>query len=314
MENFRVGTLDRLGLGYEELRRSNPGLVYCSVSGYGSGAGADLPGYDFIVQAVGGLMSITGQPDEEPTKVGVALVDVLTAKDALIGVLAALRSREITGRGQHVEVNLLSSLLASLANQASGFLATGEAPGRIGNRHPSIAPYETLRCRDGQLAVACGNDWQFRRLAEALRVPDAATDPRFATNGARVVNREALLVVLEEQLAQGTCAHWEAVLVAADVPAGRVGDLRSAFAHAQGLGLEPTVTMPNGHTAQVAHPIRYSAMTPQAPSPPPRHREHDGLLRQWLQDTGRPLVSALSARNPEPGTDPAPDPRKEPHA
>ncbi len=167
VENFREGTLARKGLGYEQVSAANPGVVYVSVTGFGSAGGAALPGYDFLVQAVGGLMSITGTP-EEPTKVGVALVDVLTAKDAVIGTLAALRHRDATGHGQRVEVNLLSSLLGSLANQASAYLATGTPPGRMGNQHPSIAPYETLAAKDGQLAVCCGNDRQFAALARVL--------------------------------------------------------------------------------------------------------------------------------------------------
>ncbi|HWU31627.1 MAG TPA: CoA transferase, partial [Marmoricola sp.] len=164
IENYRAGALDRRGLGYEEVAARNPRAVYASISGFGSAGGRELPGYDFLVQALGGLMSITGQPGE-PTKVGVALVDVLTAKDATIGILAALREREASGQGQHVEVNLLSSLLGSLVNQASGFLATGKAPAAMANRHPSIAPYETLAAADGVIAVCCGNDGQFRKFA-----------------------------------------------------------------------------------------------------------------------------------------------------
>jgi formyl-CoA transferase len=260
--------------------------VYCSISGYGSGAGASLPGYDFVVQAVGGLMSITGSPDGEPTKVGVALVDVLTAKDALIGVLAALRARDAAGQGQHVEVNLLSSLLGSLANQASGYRATGTPPGRMGNRHPSIAPYETLHCRDGQLAVACGNDGQFRRLVELLGIPEAAEHPRFARNSGRVEHREELVTLLEERLGVRDAAEWEELLVAADVPAGQVGDLRSAFERATALGLEPIVSPGEGQVPQVAHPIRYSAMEPRRPAAAPRHRQHDATVRGWLGRAG----------------------------
>ncbi len=176
VENFRPGTLDRMGLGYEQVRDgdpatgrpANPGIVYASITGYGSGAGASIPGYDFVVQAVGGLMSITGEPDAPAQKVGVALVDVLTGKDAVIGILAGIAARARSGEGVRVEVDLLSSLLGALVNQASGYLATGTPPQRMGNRHPSIAPYETLACADGQLAVACGNDGQFRRLAAAV--------------------------------------------------------------------------------------------------------------------------------------------------
>ena len=186
VENFLTGTMDRLGLGYDALAAANPRLVYCSITGFGSGAGAALPGYDFVVQAMGGLMSITGAPDGDPTKVGVALVDVLTGKDAVIGILAALRERETSGRGQRIEVNLLSSLLGSLVNQASSYLTTGVSPGRLGNQHPSIAPYETLRCADGLIAVACGNDAQFVRLCEALGVPGLAGSMPFGPNPQQV--------------------------------------------------------------------------------------------------------------------------------
>ena len=196
LENYREGSLARKGLGYDQVAVQNPRIVYASITGFGSRGGKDLPGYDFIVQAVGGLMSITGTPGE-PMKVGVAVVDVLTAKDAVIGILAALRAREPDGTGQRVEVNLLSSLLGSLANQASAYLATAITPASMGNRHPSIAPYETLAARDGHLAICCGNDGQFRRLTEVLGIPGAADDMRFASNGARVANREDLVQVLE---------------------------------------------------------------------------------------------------------------------
>ena len=293
VENFRVGTLARFGLGFADVQRENPGVVYCSITGYGSGAGASLPGYDFIVQAIGGLMSITGDDNGEPYKAGVALVDVLTAKDAVIGILAALRARESCGHGQHVEVNLLSTLLGSLANQASGYLTTGESPARMGNRHPSIAPYETLRCRDGLLAVACGNDGQFRRLTMALGTPAAATDPRFATNAARVANRTALVDILEAELVRADAETWERALIAADVPAGRVGNVASGFERAEALGLAPAVDIGTDNPRQVAHPIQYSAMTPRKPTPPPRLGEHNGLVRGWLAEGGSTLPTLV---------------------
>ena len=216
VENYRPGALERHGLGYEQVRSVNPGIIYCSITGFGETEGADLMGYDFVVQAVGGLMSITGEPDSQPTKAGVALVDVLTGKDATIGVLAALASRRGSGQGCRVEVNLLSSLLGSLVNQAQGFLETGEAPGRMGNRHPSIAPYETLRCRDGLLAVACGNDGQFVRLAAVIGAPGLSADQRFATNSARVTHRGELVTALEVALAADDADSWatRALLVA----------------------------------------------------------------------------------------------------
>jgi formyl-CoA transferase len=282
VENFREGTLARKGLGYEQVSAANPGVVYVSVTGFGSAGGAALPGYDFLVQAVGGLMSITGTP-EEPTKVGVALVDVLTAKDAVIGTLAALRHRDATGRGQRVEVNLLSSLLGSLANQASAYLATGTPPGRMGNQHPSIAPYETLAAKDGQLAVCCGNDRQFRALAAALGIPDAADDPRFATNAARVTHRPQLLAALERALAGDCVDAWVERLTAVGVPAGRVGDLADAFALAERLGLSPTAPV-EGAPPQVRNPVSFSDTPVREYAAPPRLGADNDAVRRWLAE------------------------------
>ena len=288
VENFRPGTQARFGLDHATVRRSNPGVVYCSISGFGAGAGADLPGYDFLIQAVGGLMSITGDPSGEPTKVGVALVDVLTGKDAVIGILAALRARERTGVGDHVEVDLLSSLLGGLVNQAAGYLTTGTAPTRMGNRHPSIAPYETLQCADGPLAVACGNDRQFRRLAETVGRPDLADDARFTSNGARVSNREQLVTALERELASAPAAVWEQRLTAAGVPAGLVGDIGSAIERSRALGLEPLVDLGDSHVAQVRHPVRYSTSAVAAGVAPPRLGEHTDPIRRLLE-AGAPV-------------------------
>lgn len=284
VENYRSGSLDRLALGYDDVTAINPRIVYCSITGFGSGQGASLPGYDFVVQAVGGLMSITGSPEGEPMKVGVALVDVLTGKDAVIGILAALADRERTGLGQRIEVNLLSSLLGSLVNQSSSYLTTGRSPSRMGNQHPSIAPYETLRCRDGLLAIACGNDAQFTRLAGVLGRPQLAEDARFVTNPARVANRAALVTALEAVLATADAAQWQQRLVGADVPAGVVGDVASAFEFAESLGLEPTVEMPTPHRPQVRHPITFSRSGIVPPAPPPGLDEHGDDIRRWLEE------------------------------
>ncbi len=287
IENFRTGTLARRGLGYDDVAARNPGVVYASVTGFGSRGGADLPGYDFLVQAVGGLMSITGSP-EEPTKVGVALVDVLTSKDAVVAILAALRARERLGQGQHVEVNLLSSLLGSLVNQASAYLTTGEPPSRMGNEHPSIAPYETLAAKDGHLAVCCGNDGQFRRLVQVLELPELADDPRFRTNADRVANRQALVASLEGRLAAGTVDAWTRQLADAGVPAGKVGTLADAFDLAERLGLRPEVPVGPGLPAQVRSPLTFSATPITDYAPPPQLGEHNQQVRQWLtQETNR---------------------------
>ena len=282
VENFRTGTMERLGLGYDAVAASNPGLVYCSVTGFGSSGGADLPGYDFVVQAVGGLMSITGRPEGDPTKVGVALVDVLTGKDAVIAILAALREREGSGLGQHVEVNLLSSLLGSLVNQAAAYLTTGQAPTRMGNEHPSIAPYETVRCADGLIALACGNDAQFARIADVLGRPALAEHPQLRTNSARVAHRHTLVVELEQALASADVATWVRRLNAAGVAAGAVADIGAAVALADDLGLDPTIDVGTGHARQIRHPATWSRSPLSVPQPPPSLGEHDAALRAWL--------------------------------
>ncbi|MFC8869042.1 CaiB/BaiF CoA transferase family protein [Streptomyces sp. NPDC057148] len=257
VENFRPGTMEKLGLGHEELRAADPRLVYCSVTGFGTGAGAGLPGYDLLVQAVGGLMSVTGEPDGEPTKTGVALVDVITGLHATVGILAALRHRERTGEGQLVEVSLLGSLLSAMANQASGYVAAGAVPGRLGNAHPSIAPYETFHTADRPIALAVGNDRQFAALTALLGVPELADDPRFRTNPDRVAHRRELRSLLQDRLCARGADHWAGVLPAAGVPAGPVNALDEAFAYAGRLGVEAVVDV--GGTRQVAHPIRLAA-------------------------------------------------------
>lgn len=284
VENFRPGALEAFGLGYEQVAQENQGLIYASITGFGRADGADLMGYDFLVQAVGGLMSITGDHDGPPTKVGVALVDVLTGKDLVIGVLAALASRGISGHGGRVEVNLLTSLLSSLANQAQSYLTTGKAPTKMGNQHPSIAPYEALRCADADLAIACGNDAQFARLSDTLGAPELAQDPRFATNAQRVGNRESLITELESRLRTNTAAHWQAQLRTARVPAGKVGDLAEAFTLAQDLGLDPWHHVGDGdrQTPVVRHPVTYDRDLIAPASPPPLLDEHGTLVRQWL--------------------------------
>ncbi len=272
VENFRPGVMDRLGLGYDQLAADRPGLIYCSITGFGAGAGAELPGYDLLVQALGGLMSITGSPEGEPQKVGVALVDVLAGLFASVGILAALRHRDATGEGQRVEVNLLSALLGGLVNQASAFTIAGVVPTRLGNAHPSISPYELLETGDGDLVLAVGNDRQFAALCEVIGARELAGDPRYATNGARVANRVALRADLVARLATRPAADWARELTAVRVPAGVVNDLRGAFALAQSLGLEPIVEVPaaDGQTVRLTrNPIGLSRTPPSYRSAPP---------------------------------------------
>ena len=243
-----------MGLGYEALAAANPRLVYCSITGFGRGGGAELPGYDLLVQAVGGLMSITGEADAEPQKVGVALVDVLAGLFASVGILAALRRREESGCGQRVEVDLLTALLAALVNQAAGYTAAGVVPERMGNRHPSIAPYEVIPCGEGELVLAVGTDRQFAALCEVLGEARLARDERFALNASRVANRVELRSLIQGQLASHPATEWARRLTAARVPAGVVNDLAGAFALAESLGLEPIVRISRDDGRELALP------------------------------------------------------------
>jgi crotonobetainyl-CoA:carnitine CoA-transferase CaiB-like acyl-CoA transferase len=244
IENFRPGVIHRLGLGFPACRERNPGLIYCSITGFGAGAGAGLPGYDLLIQAMGGLMSITGAADGDPQKVGVALVDVLAGLFATTGILAALHERERSGEGQHVEVSLFSALLGSLVNQGSGFTIAGVVPGRMGNDHPSIAPYGLFRAADRELVLAVGNDRQFETLCNVLGAAELAVDERFVTNADRVANRADLVRELEARLLASPAAAWASALIELGVPAGVVNDVAGAFALAESIGLDPIVAVP----------------------------------------------------------------------
>jgi crotonobetainyl-CoA:carnitine CoA-transferase CaiB-like acyl-CoA transferase len=272
VENFRPGVMDGFGLGYEQLAESSPRLIYCSITGFGRGPGADLPGYDLLVQALGGLMSITGAPEGPPQKVGVALVDVICGLYAAVGILAALAHRAATGEGQRVEVDLLSCLLAALVNQAAAFTLAGEVAGRLGNAHPSVAPYELFEAADRPLVVAVGTDAQFAALCGELGLPGLAGDERYATNTARVAGRERLRTILQERLGTRSAADWVARLGRVGVPAGEVNDIAAAFALAERLGLRPIAEIAgpgSGVTRLPANPIRLSATPPSYRSPPP---------------------------------------------
>ena len=296
VENFRAGRLARYSLDYDSVRGSNPQVIYCSISGFGSGPGATLPGYDFIAQAAGGLMSITGQQDGPATKVGLAVVDVLTGLHACIGIMAALEARRSTGRGQRVEVNLLSSLLGSLINQGSAFVNTGLIPRAMGNRHPSVVPYETLQTADGLLAIAVGNDAQFRTLCSLLSLPELVDDQRFCVNAVRVAHRDELVAALERALATETTASWTSKMNDAGVPCGPINDLAAAFALAERLELEPITTMQSAagsSIAQLSNPIKLSETPAHYTLAPPTLGADDRAIRQWLsapreRDQGRP--------------------------
>jgi crotonobetainyl-CoA:carnitine CoA-transferase CaiB-like acyl-CoA transferase len=300
LENFRVGGLAGYGLGYDDLAALNPRLVYCSITGFGqTGPSRHRAGYDFLLQGMGGLMSITGAPDGAPgggpMKVGVAVTDVMTGMYAATAVLAALAHRERTGLGQQVDLSLLDVQVAMLANQAQAYLTTGEAPGRLGNAHPSIVPYQAFAAADGHFVIAVGNDGQFARLCEVLGRHELAADPRFATNVARVEHRAELLALIEPALAARPAATWIAELEVADVPCGPINDLRQVFDDPQvrhrGMRLEVDHPL-GGRVALVASPIRLSA-TPLPPptAPPTLGQQTDEVLAELGLDEAE--VAAL---------------------
>ena len=284
IENFKPGGMDRFGLGYDDVRAANPGVVYASITGFGSGAGAHVPGYDLMVQAISGLMSLTGDPDGPPYRAGISVFDVMAGNHAVIGILAALRHRDATGEGQHVEVNLLSSALTGLVNHSSAYVAGDTVPYRMGNAHPSVFPYEPLPTADNDLIVSAANDGQFRKLCEVLGIPEVADDPRFARNADRTANREELRPVLVERLVTKGAVEWFDLLVAAGVPCGPINTIDGGFAMAEQFALEPVVTVGEGERAVpvARHPITFSATPASYPLPPPELDEHGAELRKWL--------------------------------
>jgi crotonobetainyl-CoA:carnitine CoA-transferase CaiB-like acyl-CoA transferase len=296
LENFKVGSLSRLGLGWDALSALNPRLVYCSITGFGqSGPYRDRPGYDFVVQAMGGLMSVTGEPYGEPMKAGVAITDILTGMYVATAVLAALAHRERTGEGQRVDLALLDVQVATLANLVQNYLVTGRAPDRHGNAHASIVPYQAFATRDGYVVVAVGNDAQFARLCDVAGRPDLAVDPRFATNAARVENRATLVPLLEAILAGRPTREWVATFEEAGVPCGPINDLAQVFddPQVQARGLRVEVPHPlAGNVPVVASPMRLSR-TPVIHGTPPLLGEHTGEVLRDVLGMGEAEIEAL---------------------
>jgi crotonobetainyl-CoA:carnitine CoA-transferase CaiB-like acyl-CoA transferase len=287
IQNFRPGGLAKFGLDYASVRARNPSAIYCSISGFGADKGARLPGYDLLVQAVSGLMSLTGAPDGPPFRAGISVFDVMTGLHSAIGILAALHHRDATGQGQHVETNLLSTALSSLVNQTSAYVAGGVIPERMGNAHLSLYPYEPMPTGDGEIIVIAGNDRQFRTLAKALDVAAVADDPRFATVGARNANRDELRVILVDRLATKSAQEWFDIFTEVGVPAGPINDVRGGIELATSLGLDPVVV--TGGIPTVRNPLRMSATPPRYDLPPPRLDEHGSEIRNWLQNEETPL-------------------------
>ena len=261
VENFKPGGLGRFGLDYASVSAANPAIIYASITGFGTGGGADLPGYDLMVQAMSGLMSLTGEPDGPPLRSGISLFDVICGLHTATGILAALHQRDRTGAGQHVEANLLSSALSGMANQTSAYAAGGVVPRRMGNSHPSLVPYEPLPTGDGDLIVTSGNDRQFAALCQVLGAPELAADPRFATNSGRTANRVALRPLLIERLASRPAADWFRALIAAGVPCGPINTVEGGIKFAAEIGLRPVVDAGTGQAAgpTIANPLTFSA-------------------------------------------------------
>lgn len=301
LENFKVGGLDKFDLGYEAAHRVNPRLIYLSISGFGTSEGAGLPGYDLVVQAVSGLMSLTGDPEGPAYRAGISVFDVMTGMHGLIGVLAALEQRHRTGRGQHVEVNLLSSALSGLVNQTAAYTAGGVVPFRMGNAHPSVYPYLPLPAEDRDVIIAVGNDRQFRSLCEILGVAELADDPRFAFNSDRAENRNELRPLLEAELAKWSADDLFLKLNHAGVPCGPINSIAEGVELAERLGLRPRISVGGdgrgavgaaeaeaedaaggGAVDLIRNPIDFSDAAPRYDLPPPALGEHTEAIRSWL--------------------------------
>ncbi len=304
VENFKAGGLARYGLDYDSLRALNPRLVYCSITGFGqTGPYAARAGYDFLIQGLGGLMSVTGRPDGEPgggpMKVGVALTDILTGLYAANAIQAALAARERTGIGQHVDMALLDVQVACLANQAMNYLATGRSPGRLGNAHPSIVPYQDFPTADGHMILAIGNDGQFARFCEEAGRPDLAADERFATNRARVEHRDALIPILRHLTTARTTAAWVAALESRAVPCGPINAMEQVFDDTQVRARGLRIEMPHPETGSVplvASPIRLSDTPVDYRLPPPPLGAHTADVLEDVLGMAPAEIQALRAR------------------
>jgi len=284
LESFRPGTMDRLGLGYDEVCADNPGVVYTSISAFGSDeAVQELPGYDLLVEAMSGFMSVTGEPDGQAMRPGTAIADLVCGLYATIGTLAALNERRESGLGQHVEVTLMSSAFVMLLNLGSSYLNTGEVPTRTGNRHPSIAPYQTYATAEGDLAVAVGNDAIFERFCTVIDQPELPDDERFADNAGRVRHRDELNAVIGPALSARGADEWATAMTAAGVPAGPVNDVQTAYEFATALGMEPVIELDGVRSTR---PPVTMGRTPVEPAGrPPRLGEHSAEIRDWLSSS-----------------------------
>src|SRR5215468_7722525 len=284
VQNFKPGGLVRFGLDYDSVRAANPAIIYASISGFGSGGGKDLPGYDLMVQAMSGLMSLTGDPDGPPYRAGISAFDVIAGLHTTIAILAALNHRNATGEGQHLDASLMASAMSGMVNQTSAYAAGGVVPFRMGNSHPSLFPYEPLPTGEGDLIVTAGNDAQFRKLCDVLGAPELPDDPMFASNPGRTANRDKLRPLLAEKLAARSAAEWFEMLIAVGVPCGPINTVDKGIEFAQKIGLEPIVTAgsPGRTRPSMRHPVTFSKTPASYPLAPPELDEHGEAIRAWL--------------------------------
>lgn len=290
IENFKPGGLKRFGLDFEAVQKDNPAIIYASINGFGSAQGAALPGYDLIVQAMSGLMSLTGDADGPPYRAGISVFDVMAGMQTTIGILAALNHRNRTGEGQHVEVSLYAAALSGLVNHTSAYVAGGVIPHRMGNAHPSLFPYEALPTADAELIIAAGNNGQFRKLCEVLDLSDLPDDSRFAKNEDRNRNRAVLRPLLVERLRTRSAREWFQKLTAAGVPCGPINNIEGGVNFAREIGLDPVVEVGSGTEAvpMIRNPISFSLTPPQYKLPPPALGQDNELIRNWLNSPVRP--------------------------
>jgi crotonobetainyl-CoA:carnitine CoA-transferase CaiB-like acyl-CoA transferase len=286
IENFKPGGLAQFGLDYDSVKPRNAAVIYASISGFGSAGGASIPGYDLVVQAISGLMSLTGDPAGPGYRAGIAVFDVMAGMHAGIGILAALAHRQRTGEGQLVEVSLLASALSGLVNHSSAYVSAGVVPYRMGNAHPSLFPYEPLPTADGELVVIAGNDGQFAVLAEALGLPELVDDPRFVRNQDRTANREELRPLLIERLKTRTSGEWFTELTAAGLPCAPINTIDGGVAFAERVGLAPVVEVGDAtpRLAMVRNPITFSETPPRYQLAPPDLDQHGPEIRTWLAE------------------------------
>jgi len=291
IENMRPGGMARFGLDFDTVRETNPGILYASISGFGTTEeGAKLAGYDLMVQAISGLMSLTGDPDGPAYRAGISVFDVMAGLHATIGILAALNHRHDHGHGQHIEVNLLSSALSGLVNHTSAAVASDATPFRMGNAHPSLFPYEPLPTADGEIVVIAGNNGQFTALCKVLGIPEVAEDERFRSNEDRTARRAELLPLLLAALADATTEEWFSRFRAAGLPGGPVNDVRGGVAFAESIGLEPVVEVGDGDAMvpSIRNPITFSDTPASYRYPPPALNQHHDELRRWLLEQATP--------------------------